>query len=54
MRSEPLLTDLFEHNTVTILLTALGSTWTGGQPSHSDTLECVWLLMLCDSDDTMS
>ena len=24
------------------------------QPSHSDTLECVWLLTLCDSDGTKS
>ena len=28
------------------MLTELGSTWTEGRPSHSDTLECVWLLEL--------
>ena len=52
MRSEPLLTDPVDA--VTILLTALGSTWTEGRPSHSGTLECVWLLMYCNSDHTMS
>ena len=39
---------------MTILLTELGWTWTEGRPSHSDTLECAWLSMLCDNDGTMS
>ena len=39
---------------VTTPSTALGWTWIRGQPSHSDTLECVWLSMLCDNDGTMS
>ena len=52
MRCEPVLADLFDA--VTILLTALDSTWIEGRPSHSGTLECVWLSMLCDSDGTRS
>ena len=39
---------------VIILLTGFGLTWTEGQPSHSDTLECVWLLRLSGSDGTRS
>ena len=35
---------------VAILLTGLGLTWSVGQPSHSDTLECVWLLRLSGHD----
>ena len=39
---------------VPILLTELGSTWIEGRPSHSDTLECVWLSKLSGCDGTMS
>ena len=55
MRSELLLTDLFEQLRMqTILLTGLGLTWTEGRSSHSDTLECVWLLRLSGNDGTRS
>ena len=37
-----------------VLLTGLGSTWTGGQLSCSGTLECVWLLGLSGNDGTRS
>ena len=39
---------------VTILLTGLGSTWTAGLPSHSDTLESVFLLRLSGNDGPRS
>ena len=50
MRCEPLLADLFELQ----MQWPFCSTWTEGQPSHSGTLDCVWLLMSCDSDGTRS
>ena len=39
---------------VTILLTGLGLTWIEGRSSHSDTLECAWLLRLSGNDGTRS
>ena len=51
---EPLVTDLFEHLQMQGLLTGLGTPWTEGRLSHSDTLECVWLLRLSCNDGTRS
>ena len=51
MRSEPLDRSVCTPvDAVTILLIGVGSTWTEGRPSHSVTMECVWLLGLSDND----